>query len=274
MTSSFFNRFRHRLARAITGLGLFVRPTVTPKCAIDPNVVFPGCRCYKTSLGRFLVPDEPKEDVIAQHIRNDELFDEPIITYSLGILSEGDCVIDVGANFGQFTIAMARHVGPKGHVYAIEADPFICSILRKNIELNALKNVTIIEAAAHETSGMELPYPKPDFREFNTYGSYGLDPSSTSLRRVKTIRIDDLPMGPLISLIKIDVQGCDLFAMRGAWEVISQSKPTLIFEYEEQFQGRFKTCFQDYVDFIREVGYQFDSTIMSINFVARAKRTK
>ena len=59
--------------------------------------------------------------------------------------------------------------------------------------------------------------------------------------------------------------------MRGARETISRHRMPIIFEYEEQFQQEFGTTFQDYVDFVSEIGYRFVRTIDSINFLIAAR---
>lgn len=62
-------------------------------------------------------------------------------------LRSGDSVIDCGANIGCFTLRASRRVGPSGCVIAIEPHPDNAEQLRKNVELNAARNVQIIEAA-------------------------------------------------------------------------------------------------------------------------------
>ena len=70
-----------------------------------------------------------------------------------------------------------------------------------------------------------------------------------------------------ISFIKVDIQGCDLFALQGAKETILKNKPAIIFEYEEQFQEEFNTTFNDYVEFVKSINYKFVKTYMDINYL-------
>ena len=55
--------------------------------------------------------------------------------------------IDIGANGGMHTIPAALSVGQNGEVIAIEPEPKNFSILKENVELNKLKNVTCINTA-------------------------------------------------------------------------------------------------------------------------------
>ena len=52
---------------------------------------------------------------------------------------EGDTVIDVGANFGAFTIAASRKVGDSGRVFCYEPNPFVFERLQQNIRLNGCR---------------------------------------------------------------------------------------------------------------------------------------
>src|SRR5690348_3038064 len=62
--------------------------------------------------------------------------------------------IDVGANFGYYTMLFAALVGPRGHVYAIEPAPATAGLLRRSVQLNGFQvNTTVVEAAAGASDG-------------------------------------------------------------------------------------------------------------------------
>jgi FkbM family methyltransferase len=68
-------------------------------------------------------------------------------------ISAGDTVVDIGANIGCFTIYAARAVGPTGRVIAVEPASETFSQLRRNVELNNLTNVTLVQAAVSGEPG-------------------------------------------------------------------------------------------------------------------------
>ena len=68
-------------------------------------------------------------------------------------ITRGDKVIDAGANIGIFTVISSVLVGDSGLVLAVEPDPENRSILKKNLELNNLKNVDVINKALYNVSG-------------------------------------------------------------------------------------------------------------------------
>lgn len=67
----------------------------------------------------------------------------------LSHIKPGDVVIDAGANIGTFTIRASRIVGSHGKVYAIEPNLSNLSFLRRNLELNEIRNVEIIPRALY-----------------------------------------------------------------------------------------------------------------------------
>ena len=67
-------------------------------------------------------------------------------------LSLGDCVLDVGANIGTFSLRASRIVGSDGVIIAVEADADNVIQLRKNIDINRLTNVIVVQSAIYSSS--------------------------------------------------------------------------------------------------------------------------
>ncbi len=222
---------------------------------------------YDTPLGKFYLPSFLDKDIVSYVIRRGELFDENIFSIAKKYVQPNGCVLDIGANYGQMSVQLSKLVGEKGKVYSFEAEPFVYSILKNNIEINDCNNVQIIEGAVHFENDKTLIFPEPDFVKFKTYGSYGIDYKATVGREVKTLTIDSLNIQEKIDFAKVDIQGADLFALMGAKETIQKNRMPIIFEFEQQFQDNFGTTFQDYVDFVQSINYKFAETVDDINFL-------
>ena len=67
-------------------------------------------------------------------------------------LRAGQTVADIGAGRGQLAVALARAVGPSGHVYATEVNEGRLRDIREAVESEGLENVTIVEAHATRTN--------------------------------------------------------------------------------------------------------------------------
>ena len=228
-----------------------------------------GLALYKTPSGDYYLPSFLKKDLVKNTITRGLVYDEEIIELAKSHLTAGISFLDVGANYGQMSVLLSQHLAKigNGKVYSFEAEPFVGEILQKNININNCKNVEIVLGAVHNKSGEKLIFPEPDFKRFDSYGSYGINPQASTGRTVETLTIDSLQIKEKIGFIKIDIQGSDLFALQGAKQTILANKPIIIFEFEEQFQKEFNTNFNDYVDFVKSIDYKFAEIISSVNYL-------
>jgi FkbM family methyltransferase len=148
------------------------------------------------------------------------------------LVRPGDRCVDVGANVGVHTVRLARLADRDGEVIAIEPDPDVARRARRNIALNGLSNVRVIDAAASARPGqMQLYRPSP--RDTNRaraslmHYRYLTGPATT----VPVVTIDDLCAGAPVALIKIDVEGHEAAVVRGAADTIARHAPSIVFEY-------------------------------------------
>jgi FkbM family methyltransferase len=133
----------------------------------------------------------------------------------------GDIVIDVGAAFGFYTILSSRKVGVAGKIVAIEPSWDNFEILNRNLKLNKLRNVITLNYAA---------YSKQD--TLNLYSSYSTLPQRAGKKMEKFVQVrantlDNLlePLGiSKVNWMKIDVEGAEYEVLKGARNILSNSK--------------------------------------------------
>jgi len=86
-----------------------------------------------------------------------EIFARNVYFSQRQYLKPGQTAVDVGANIGCLTVLAARLVGPEGRVVAFEPDPNNLTRLQRNIDLNPLKNVTVLpNAIGDRTASVDL----------------------------------------------------------------------------------------------------------------------
>ena len=222
---------------------------------------------YETPTGRYYLPTDAPQDHVIQCIKNGGIFEPKIIETAKAYIWPGSTALDVGANFGQMSVLFSRFVGAGGEVHSFEADPFVYELLLKTLAANNCQNVTAHPGAVYDRPNQQLFYPVQDFKRAQAYGSCGIDPKATAGRTVKTLTIDGLKINTPISFMKVDIQGSDLFALRGAVETIKRHRMPILFEFEQQFQAEFGTSFQDYVDFVNSISYRFEKVVMEIESI-------
>ncbi len=226
---------------------------------------------YKTRHGNYYLPEGITTDIVINQMKNGEIFEPEIVDIAKRYIKPGTTVLDVGSCFGQMALLFSDFVGPTGEVLAFEADDYVAEILRKNIAANGRTNIRVYQNAVHERNGETAYYPVPDFVRFGSYGSYGIDPRATTGRKVVTLTIDSLELAKPISFMKIDIQGSDLLALKGAAATIRRHRMPIVFEFEEQFQSEFKTSLKDYMDFLDSVSYKVHEVVRGINYVVLPK---
>jgi len=130
------------------------------------------------------------------------------------LLKPGDVFVDAGANMGLFTVIAARLVGPAGRVYAFEMMADTAASLRRNVDLNGATNVVVIERALSDTAGRTIRATVP-----------GVQWGAASIARVYDGAAQDVETTTLdhalseisyVCLIKMDLEGAELAALRGA----------------------------------------------------------
>ena len=150
------------------------------------------------------------------------------------IVRPGMRALDIGANIGYFTAVLSEVVGPQGHVWAVEAAPRLAECLKKSIEKNNWKNVTLLTVAA-STGSAELMIGY-SFTNFGGSTVFVNPPGRISdplwEDPVSARRLDDtLPEATRLDFIKMDIEGHEGHALAGMERILKEGKPTILFEY-------------------------------------------
>jgi FkbM family methyltransferase len=133
-------------------------------------------------------------------------------------------VFDIGAHAGFYSLLASRLVGPHGVVFALEPLPANVSALREHLRINQIGNVRVLELAAWDRTG------RVSFDDM-AGSTYTGRIATTGRRRVQAIRLDELVDSgtlPPPDVIKMDIEGAELEALRGAHAVLSRYKPEIL----------------------------------------------
>ena len=144
----------------------------------------------------------------------------------------GDTAIDLGAHVGVHTTLLGALVGPTGSVIAIEPCREHLARLAAAVRTAGIADrVTILAAAAGEASGeRELLASAPGQASRQAWlmpPGHAIGPFDT-VERVRVIRVDDLPRRGRVSFIKVDVEGAESLALKGASTLLASDRPVLL----------------------------------------------
>lgn len=191
-----------------------------------------------------------QNDHITRHIEAFGAHARPQVAMLRSLLREGDAIVDAGAHVGSFTIPLAKAVSPGGAVFAIEANAETYAILNRNLERHGIKS-KVFNNGISDVSGAKL------YMRFDTGANSGADSLSESGQgpAVETVRIDEVATQP-ISLIKIDVEGMEMKALRSAQQVIDRDRPIIFMEYAPHRQTDQGYTPQDFQSFLTSRNYR------------------
>ena len=161
-----------------------------------------GAGAHGCWLGHY---EAPKQDLLSALVR------------------PGDFAIDVGANAGFFTLALARLAGPGGRVIAIEPLAENVAALRRHVAMNALDNVVVVQAAcadAHALAGFQAAATGEEGRL-----------AAGSDYVLPTVTLDEviaLVPGLVPAVVKIDVEGAEAAVLRGARSLLERRQTAFL----------------------------------------------
>ncbi len=137
-----------------------------------------------------------------------------------GLLKPGDVFVDLGANIGYYTVLAAQACGPRGKVYAFEPEPSNIGLLNRNVALNGLGNVTIVDAAASNSTGFAELYLSTENQ--GDHRLYDNEQRSSHVR-VREVALDEWfsERDNRVDFVKMDTQGSEARIIDGMLELIS-----------------------------------------------------
>ncbi|MGV3660322.1 MAG: FkbM family methyltransferase [Prosthecobacter sp.] len=145
----------------------------------------------------------------------------------------GSVILDVGAQYGIYSLMAARHIGPEGRIFAFEPSPDTVGVLERHIDINNVgTNVEIVPAAVGAEAG-EVTLYMAGTHPCNTLAA----PSKRAdlflvPMKVPAITLDTFcrERGISPTILKIDTEGWELPVLRGSVEILKNEALTIVVE--------------------------------------------
>jgi FkbM family methyltransferase len=186
------------------------------------------------------------------------IYETPEREKILSVLKDGMTVVDVGAHVGYYAVPLAKAV-PNGKVIAIEPADANYRLLTENAERNGCRNIVALKVAAGDrTASLTL------FLDSGNTGSHSL----AEKNRQTSGGTEVVPVDPLdtllaserrIDVMKIDIQGAEFAALRGARAILERDHPALLVEYWPSGLKAFGEEPAEMLKFLESLGYAMES---------------
>lgn len=180
-------------------------------------------------------------------------------------IKPGWICIDAGALYGDTTIGMCRATGGEGAVFAIEANKMAFDCLSKNAETFQSPTFLLNCALGESHGGEAVHVMEENVGASKVSDSKNSEPSRIETK-IKTISIDglciDANLTSGIDFIKLDIEGGEMSALKGARNLLSNKhpqvrRPVMVIEMNSFALSLQGSCYKDIYDFLLEMGYEW-----------------
>ena len=178
---------------------------------------------------RLVVPDSLNLITPYVLLEQEDWFEDEI-KFVRRMLAPGQQVIDIGANYGVYTLSMAQAVGPTGRVWAYEPASATAAMLADSLLLNGLDRVLLERSALSSACG-SAQLSLSENAELNAL-LHETRPGAAS-ETVPLVTLDErmnVHRWPAIDFLKIDAEGEETNILRGGARFFAEHSPLVQFE--------------------------------------------
>jgi len=144
-------------------------------------------------------------------------------------LQPGMRAVDVGANYGVYTLAAALRVGAAGRVWAIEPTPLCAAFLRRSLELNGCAQAQVVERVVSDRRG-SVRFALKALSETNAVAAAGEPAVELPARTLDELAAE---LGwSAVDFLKLDVEGHELQAIGGGGRFLGEQSPLVMIEVQ------------------------------------------
>jgi len=176
----------------------------------------------------------------ATHIIMDGFWEFWITRFIAGIVKRGDYTLDIGANFGYYSVLLSDLVGQEGFCHAIEPNAEVVRKLRKTLSVNGFGSRSKVHALAlgREESGSVAFYiPAGEPKNARVVGGDYQVPAGVDahIEIVACSSVDAiLANEKKLDFVKIDAEGSEFEILVGMEETLKRFHPKLLIEFNCQ----------------------------------------
>ncbi len=215
----------------------------------------------------------PKSSIIFSRAINEGIYESGNVKIMEALIKPNTFVLDIGANIGLMAIPMLAS-SKNVNVISVEPSPNSFPYLLKTQQHSRFNDrwSLVSKAMSNMTGKINFQLAKPGDAAYESILNTNRTTFINSIE-VECTTIDHIWLEykePNVSFIKIDIEGADLLALKGAKECINKCKPTILMEWNKVNIIPFKVDNRDLMAFSKEMNY----TIFALPYLTKCETVK
>lgn len=199
-------------------------------------------------------------DLLTRHLLFSGTYQDDVLFALRTFTAPGSTVFDVGGHHGLMAIVAALAAGPAGRVISFEPNPAARRYFEQNISLNHVQNIRIEPIGLSDRDGEVSFFAQKGTASWNSslfeeFIAPGYETEKMTIR-TKTLDQYAAETGLVPKLIKIDIEGSEFLALKGAGETIRKYHPVLIMEFNPDAAAAAGTTIGEIVGFLQKESYR------------------
>lgn len=230
---------------------------------LDPQPDYPPSTWARVEVDDLLLWVDLGDLGVSRHCVSGSF--EPVETsFIRSVVKPGMTFVDVGANIGWFSANAAKLVGSKGRLFAFEPRKDTFSALSRTFQDNGFSDrATLINAAVGEEAGEVFIGWSPQLG--NPGGTWTLPyleleetfrDNGAALERTPVVVLDEVIGDTSVDVMKIDIEGAEPIALRGARGLLRRQRPLILCELNPVLLDKVsRTSSEDFISSVESEGY-------------------
>lgn len=245
----------HALHARLFDYPAFLVDTDVEALRILPDGVF--IRSHSQQIELFLDPED--QHLVPYTLMNFRAYESAETEFLKSIIQTDSVVLDIGANCGWYSLALARHC-PTSLIHAFEPIPHTYDILTRNINHNGLRNIVAHQLAfSNQEASLEFLHT-PRCSGATSLLRTGQPVPLEHLEKIActstTLDIFCAQYNLAPDIIKCDVEGAELMVIQGGTKMLTTHKPVILIELLRKWSRQFGYHPNDAITLLAQHGYR------------------
>ncbi|MFA4849426.1 MAG: FkbM family methyltransferase [Methanoregula sp.] len=242
----------HQKHQTLFEYSKFIRGTDIKSITISDDNVVMTSRLMDIKI----ICDPIDERIAPIEILNFNYYEKADFEMVLKLIKDDMTIFDIGANIGWYTINLSK-IYSRAHIYAFEPIPKTFDYLTKNVALNELSNVSLLNFGFSDKDEKIDFYYYPEGSAnaslINVSENKNVEKIISYVRKMDAfIKENKLHL----DFIKCDVEGAELFVFRGGINAIERDRPIIFTELLRKWSAKFNYHPNELIVLLKNMGYR------------------